>query len=126
MPDETILAYAADIVSAHVSRNEVATDQLPTLINNVHRALTAAAEGGEAQPAPAATPIVPIKRSVTASHISCLECGKQFSMLKRHLNTDHRMTPQQYRLKWDLPSSYPMVAPNYAKARSDLAKKIGL
>ena len=71
-------------------------------------------------------PAIPVKRSVTAAHIACLECGKQFSMLKRHLNTDHQMTPDQYRQKWDLPRSYPMVAPDYAKTRSALAKKIGL
>jgi predicted transcriptional regulator len=125
MPDDgTILSLAAQIVSAHVANNAIAPDDLPKLINEVHRAL---ANAGQAATTPVrAEPAIPVKRSVTASHIACLECGKQFSMLKRHLNTDHQMTPDQYRQKWDLPRSYPMVAPDYAKTRSALAKKIGL
>ena len=122
--DGNVLGLAAQIVSAHVANNEVSLDDLPKLINEVHRALTNAAH------APATTkmcePAVPVKKSVTAEHIACLECGKHFSMLKRHLNTDHRLTPDEYRRKWDLPRSYPLVAPNYAKTRSTLAKTIGL
>jgi len=115
---------AAEIVSAHVSRNAVAVDQLPGLIQQVFNAL-ATAEQAVAAP-PKAEPAVPVKRSVRADHIVCLDCGKQFSMLKRHLMTDHKMTPEQYRQKWELPFSYPLVAPNYAKTRSSLAKKFGL
>ena len=126
MPDGTnsVLDLAAQIVAAHVSNNAVATDQLPGLINDVHRALTNVGQA-VAQP-PSVEPAVPIKRSVFSDHIVCLECGKHFSMLKRHLNTDHQMTPAQYRHKWGLPAEYPVVSPNYAKVRSALAKKIGL
>ena len=119
-----LLTIAAEIVSAHVSRNAVAVDQLPGLIQQVFNAL-ATAEQAVAAP-PKAEPAVPVKRSVRADHIVCLDCGKQFSMLKRHLMTDHKMTPEQYRQKWELPFSYPLVAPNYAKTRSSLAKKFGL
>lgn len=119
-----LLGLAAQIVSAHVSKNEVSPDGLPGLITAVHRAL---ATVGQAEVAPVrAEPAVPVKKSVTPGHIACLECGKHFSMLKRHLNTDHQLTPDQYRQKWELPQSYPLVAPDYAKTRSTLAKKIGL
>src|SRR4051794_3931116 len=86
---------AAQIVSAHVSNNAVAIDQLPSLINEVHRALTNA--GQAVSPAPTVEPAVPLKKSVFADHLVCLDCGKHFSMLKRHLSTDHQMTPAQYR-----------------------------
>jgi len=122
--DVDMLGLTAQIVSAHVANNEVTPADLPRLISDVHRALAGAAV------APVATektePAVPVKKSVAAEHIVCLECGKRFSMLKRHLNTDHKLTPDEYRQKWDLPRSYPLVAPNYAKTRSALAKKIGL
>jgi predicted transcriptional regulator len=118
-----VLELAAQIVSAHVANNAVAVDQLPKLINDVHRALFSA---GQASAKPEKEPAVPINKSVLANHLVCLECGKHFSMLKRHLATDHLLTPEQYRQKWNLRSSYPIVAPNYAKTRSALARKFGL
>ena len=119
-----LLALATNIVSAHVSHNAVAVDQLSALIQQVFNALATAEQ---AATAPQKTePAVPVRRSVRADHIVCLDCGKHFSMLKRHLMTDHKMTPEQYRQRWELSSSYPLVAPNYAKTRSALAKKFGL
>jgi predicted transcriptional regulator len=98
-------------------------DDLPRLIHDVHRALSSATDGGKGErPAPA----VPIKKSVTPEYIVCLEDGKKLKMLKRHLKTAYDMTPDEYRQRWGLPHDYPMVAPNYAKHRSSLAKKIGL
>jgi predicted transcriptional regulator len=122
--DASLLDLVAQIVSAHATNNAVAVDNLPKLINDVHRALARAAQA--AATPPQGEPAVPVKKSVLADHLVCLECGKHFSMLKRHLATDHRLTPEQYRQKWELPLSYPIVAPNYAKVRSALAKKIGL
>ena len=119
-----LLGLATEIVSAHVSNNPIASDQLPGLIQKVFNAL-ATVDQVIATP-PKAEPAVTVKKSVLADHIVCLDCGKHFSMLRRHLMTDHKMTPQQYRQRWDLPSTYPMVAPDYAKTRSALAKKIGL
>ena len=119
-----VLNLAAEVVAAHVANNAVAAEDLPKLIQNVHRALANA--GRAANAAPQAEPAVPIKKSVLADHLVCLECGKSFSMLKRHLATDHQLTPGQYRQKWQLASSYPLVSPDYAKVRSSLAKKIGL
>jgi predicted transcriptional regulator len=119
-----LLGLAAQIVSAHVSNNSVSLDQLPKLINDVHHAL--ATVGQVAAEQLKSEPSVPIKQSVFADHIVCLDCGKQFSMLKRHIRTDHQMTPNEYRRKWGLQSSYPLVAPDYAKVRSALAKNIGL
>ena len=122
--NEDVLGLTSQIVSAHVSHNTVAPDALPSLIQEVYRTLVNIGK----QPAQAEkpTPAVPIKQSVRQDRIICLEDGKSFSMLKRHLMTDHKLTPQQYREKWDLPRDYPMVAPNYAQTRSALAKKIGL
>ena len=119
-----LLGLATEIVSAHVRNNAIAADQLPGLIQQVFNAL-ATVEQATAAP-PKAEPAVPVRKSVLADHIVCLDCGKHFSMLRRHLMTDHKMTPQQYRQRWDLPSTYPMVAPDYAKTRSTIAKKIGL
>ena len=124
MDHHDLLGLAAQIVSAHVSNNATAPDQLPKLINDSHHAL--ATVGQKSAEQPKAEPFVPIKKSVFADHLVCLDCGKQFSTLKRHLRTDHQMTPDQYRQKWGLPSGYPLVAPDYAKVRSALAKKIGL
>ena len=121
---EQLLTLASEIVSAHVSNNAVPPDQLPSLIQQVFNTL-ATVEQKTAEP-PRPDPAVPIKQSVRPGHIVCLECGKQFSMIKRHLTTDHQLTPEQYRQRWGLPASYPLVAPNYAKVRSALAKKIGL
>jgi predicted transcriptional regulator len=120
----SLLSLVAQIVSAHAANNAVAADNLPKLINDVHRALAGAAQA-TATP-PRGEPAVPVKKSVLADHLVCLECGKPFTMLKRHLATDHQLTPEQYRQKWDLPASYPIVSSNYAKVRSALAKKIGL
>jgi predicted transcriptional regulator len=119
----TILELAAQIVSAHVSRNEITPDQLPRLINDVHRALS---DADQVAAPSRSEPAVSVKQSVRHDYLVCLECGKHFSMLKRHLMNDHELTPEQYRLKWELPLSYPIVAPDYAKVRSTLAKKTGL
>ena len=119
-----LLALATEIVSAQVSHNAVAVDQLPGLIQQVFNALATAEQAVTAPPK--AEPAVAVRRSIFADHIVCLDCGKHLSMLKRHLMTDHKMTPEQYRQRWELPFSYPLVAPNYAKARSALAKKFGL
>jgi predicted transcriptional regulator len=120
-----LLALTANIVAAHVSFNNVATEILPELIRSVHRSLSDAASPA----APAAekpAPAVPIKKSVFPDYIICLEDGKKLKMLKRHLATAYDMTPEQYRERWGLPADYPMVAPNYAERRSSLAKQIGL
>jgi predicted transcriptional regulator len=116
---------AASIVSSYVSNNTVAASELPTLINEVYAALTRVARGPEAQRVPQ-KPAVPPKRSVTPEHIVCLEDGKKFKSLRRHLKSQYGLSPEQYREKWGLPPDYPMVAPNYAATRSALAKKMGL
>jgi len=123
--EDTLLTLTADIVAAHVSNNSVAVNDLPNLIQNVHQALTgisATRSVAEAKPEPK----VSIRSSVKPDYISCLECGKKQKMLKRHLMTNHEMTPVDYRQKWGLSSDYPMVAPNYAEQRRTLAKSIGL
>jgi predicted transcriptional regulator len=117
---------AADVVSAYVSNNSVGAADLPALIRDVHAALKRVASGAKEDQAQPQTPAVPIRKSVTPDYIICLEDGKKFKSLKRHLRTRYDMTPQQYREKWGLPADYPMVAPNYASARSELAKKMGL
>ncbi len=121
---EVVLGLATEIISSHVRNNAVQTDQLPGLIQRVFSALATVEPASAAPPKP--EPAVPIKRSMRADHLTCLDCGKQFSMLKRHLRTDHQLTPQEYRQRWELPRSYPMVASAYAKTRSKLAKKFGL
>lgn len=118
-----LLSLAAQIVSAHVANNTISSADVPKLIHDVHRALADAERGPE--PSNGKSP-VPAKQSVFSDHLVCLECGKHFSMLKRHLGTDHQLTPDQYRQKWGLPASYPIVAPDYAKVRSSLAKRFGL
>jgi predicted transcriptional regulator len=117
---------AAEVVSAYVTKNSLRPGDLPALIESVHRALAAAAKGPQEQPVENLNPAVPIKKSVTPDYIVCLEDGKKFKSLKRHLRTAYDMTPDQYRSKWGLPADYPMVAPNYAAARSALAKTMGL
>ena len=119
-----ILGLTAQIVSAHVSNNAVAPDSLSSLIQEVYRTL--AGVGTEAPEVEKQAPAVPVKKSVFADYIVCLEDGKKLKMLKRHLKTAYNMSPEQYREKWGLPADYPMVAPSYAKHRSTLAKKIGL
>jgi len=123
-----LLELTAQIVAAHVSNNSVALADVPSLIEQVHRTLSGLGNA-PAAPAPVAErpqPAVPVKKSVTDEFLVCLEDGKKLKMLKRHLKTAYDMTPEQYRERWGLPSDYPMVAPNYAKHRSSLAKKIGL
>ena len=117
---------AADIVSAYVGANQVAPQDLPALIRTVHSALQEVAGGVQVVSEAAQEPAISVKKSVTAEYIICLEDGKKFKSLKRHLRTRYSMTPEEYRTKWGLPHDYPMVAPNYAKARSDLAKRMGL
>jgi len=121
-----IIEMTADIVSAYVGNNSVSASELPSLIQSVHRALASVSNGGDAvEPAPK-EPAVPIKKSITADHLVCLEDGRKFKSLKRHLRTKYNMSPEDYRAKWGLAKDYPMVAPNYAKARSELAKQMGL
>jgi predicted transcriptional regulator len=118
-----VLDWTSEIVSAHVRNAALPSGELPEMIRAVHATLIAlVANGAQDTPEPA----VPVKRSVTPDYIICLEDGRKLKMLKRHLRTAYDMTPAQYRDKWQLPPDYPMVAPNYAKARSTLARKIGL
>ncbi|MFM2042699.1 MAG: transcriptional regulatory protein MucR [Pseudomonadota bacterium] len=124
-PSTELLSLTADIVAAHVSNNTVPVSDLPSLIEQVYRALSNL--GQEPMAAPERPqPAVPIKKSVTPDYIICLEDGKKLKMLKRHLKTAYDMSPEEYRDRWGLPADYPMVAPNYAKQRSRLAKQIGL
>jgi predicted transcriptional regulator len=122
----TFIKLTADIVSAYVSNNSVPSSDLPALIGQVHSALTRVSSGQGESPAEPPKPAISVKKSITADHIVCLEDGKKFKSLKRHLRTQYGMTPEQYREKWGLPADYPMVAPNYAAARSHLAKQMGL
>jgi predicted transcriptional regulator len=125
-----LLEMTSDIVSAFASNNQVATGDLPDLIRSVHATLNGLSSGEaampEAAPAEPLVPAVPIKKSVTPDAIICLEDGKPFKTLKRHLMTAYGMTPAEYREKWNLPKDYPMVAPNYSAQRAATAKKIGL
>ncbi|MEQ8751530.1 MAG: MucR family transcriptional regulator [Amphiplicatus sp.] len=119
------LHLATDIVAAYVSNNSVTADKLPGLLQEIHDAVRALAKGGTAS-AGSQEPAVPVKKSISADYIICLEDGKKLKMLKRYLRTQYNLSPEDYRRKWGLPADYPMVAPNYAKRRSDFAKKIGL
>lgn len=121
-----MLGLTAQIVAAHVSNNPVPPDGLPALIQDVYRTLNGIGKDAPPPPPEKQLPAVPVKKSVFADHLVCLEDGKHLKMLKRHLSTAYNMTPEQYREKWGLPADYPMVAPSYAKHRSSLAKKIGL
>lgn len=123
---EDVLALTAQIVSAHVTKNTVDVGDLPALIRDVFRTLSTLGDGAPAPPPESSKPVVPAARSVFASHIICMECGKKMTMLKRHLMTEHGLTIDQYRAKYNLPGTYPMVAPDYAKTRSSLAKEMGL
>jgi predicted transcriptional regulator len=120
-----LLSLTTDIVSAHVANNTVSLADLPELIHSVYRTL---ANIGPAtmEPTNRPVPAVPVKKSIMPDHLVCLEDGKRLKMLKRHLKTAYNLTPEQYRERWGLPPDYPMVAPNYAKQRSRLAKEIGL
>jgi predicted transcriptional regulator len=122
---ETLITLTSDIVAAHVSNNDVAVEDVPSLITKVYSALASLGETPvvvETRPEPA----VSIRASVKPDYIVCLEDGKKLKMLKRYLRTNYNMTPEEYRARWGLPADYPMVAPNYAETRRDLAKKIGL
>lgn len=120
------IELAADIVSAYVSNNSVPVSDLPSLISDVYNALLRVGAGVPVAPSEPPKPAVPVKRSVSSDFIVCLEDGKKFKSLKRHLRTQFSLTPEQYREKWGLPADYPMVAPNYANSRSKLAKNMGL
>ncbi len=120
------IELAADIVSAYVSNNSVPAGDLPGLINEVYGALMRVGSGVVVEPAEAPKPAISVRKSVTNDFIICLEDGKKFKSLKRHLRTQYGLSPEEYREKWGLAADYPMVAPNYAKARSTLAKQMGL
>ena len=123
--NETLITLTSDIVSAHVAANSVAVEEVPELISSVFTALAGLGSDGAVEEQPA-EPAVSIRASVKKEHIVCLDCGKKMKMLKRHLSTEHDMSPEEYRQRWNLPSDYPMVAPAYAETRRDLAVKIGL
>ena len=123
---DKFIDQTADIVSAYVSNNTVAAEQISALIDQVHAALVRVAAGRSEGGAEPLRPAVPVKRSITPDYLVCLEDGKRFKSLKRHLRSHYNMSPEQYREKWGLPPDYPMVAPTYAVTRSQLAKKMGL
>ena len=121
-----LLEMTADIVSAYVGNNTVSAEALPSLISSIHAALSGVSTGPvEPEPEPK-EPAVPIRKSIAPDYLICLEDGRKFKSLKRHLRTKYDMSPEEYRAKWGLAKDYPMVAPNYAKARSELAKQMGL
>jgi predicted transcriptional regulator len=122
---ETLITLTSDIVAAHVSNNNVAVEDVPALITTVYGALSGLG-GNAAKEEEKPEPAVSVRSSVKKDHLVCLEDGKKMKMLKRHLMTEHGMTPDEYRQRWGLGSDYPMVAPDYAETRRDLAKKIGL
>ena len=127
MEDKTqLVELTADIAAAYLSANTVPAAELPGLIQTIHNALSGVTSGAPAPAAEPAKPAVPVKKSITPDYLISLEDGKQVKMLKSYLRTNFNMTPEEYRAKWNLPKDYPMVAPNYAKARSDLAKQMGL
>jgi len=121
---EMLITLTSDIVTAHVANNNVEVEALPALIENVYGALSGLGKTAAVEAPP--EPAVSIRSSVKSDHVVCLEDGKKMKMLKRHLMTDHGMTPEEYRERWNLPADYPMVAPDYAEKRRELAKKIGL
>ena len=121
-----LIDMTAEIVSAYVGHNTIAPEELPGLIHKVFAALTGASNGSAVQIQSQSEPAVPIRKSITPDYLICLEDGKKFKSLKRHLHTHYNLTPDEYHEKWGLPRDYPMVAPNYAQARSRLAKKMGL
>jgi predicted transcriptional regulator len=123
--NETLLSLTTQIVVAQLSHNLTKTDDIPALIATVYQSMNRLVSGIGAAEA-RTEPAVPVRRSITPDYIICLEDGKKLKMLKRHLKTSYNMTPDQYRERWGLPADYPMVAPNYAKQRSRLAKQIGL
>ena len=124
--NEHLIELTADIVAAYVGNNPLQMAELPGLISQVHSALSGITTGAAEEPAEPLKPAVSVRKSVTPEYIICLEDGKKFKSLKRHLRTHYDLTPEQYREKWGLPADYPMVAPSYAEARSKLAKEMGL
>ncbi len=122
----TAVELTATIVSAYLGNSQVAAGDIPGLIRQVHAALAAAQSGNAAVEAAPQAPAVSIRKSITAEHLICLEDGRKFKSLKRHLRTKYGLSPEDYRSKWNLPKDYPMVAPAYAEARSNLAKAMGL
>ena len=123
---DELVGLTAQVVAAYVSNNTVQPQDLSGLINEIHMALRRAADGIEDEAHPELKPAVPVKKSVFPDFIICLEDGKKFKSLKRHLRTHYKLSPDEYRAKWNLAHDYPMVAPNYAAARSQLAKRMGL
>ena len=123
---DELLQMTVDIVSAYVSNNAIASAQIPELISTIFNSLDVLREDETIEEEEPLKPAVPIRKSIGDDYIICLEDGKKLKMLKRHLRTTYNLTPEEYRAKWGLPSDYPMVAPNYAKQRSQFAKKIGL
>lgn len=121
-----IVELTGRLIGVYVANNPLPVAELPVLIESVHATLDRLAAGPEAEPEVVQKPAVPVRRSISADHLVCLEDGKKFKSLKRHLSAVHGMTPQQYREKWGLPDSYPMVAPDYSAARSQLARSSGL
>ena len=124
--DSNFIGLVAQIVSAYVGNHTVPSGEIPALISQVHSALRRVSSGQTEALSEPLKPAVPIKKSINPDFIVCLEDGKKFKSLKRHLRTQYDITPEQYREKWGLPADYPMVAPNYAAARSQLAKQMGL
>jgi predicted transcriptional regulator len=122
----SLIELTANIVSAYVGKNAISAGDIPTLISQIHAALLQVSAGQGDTAVEPLRPAVSVKRSITPDHLVCLEDGKKFKSLRRHLRSQYNMTPEQYREKWGLPPDYPMVAPNYAAARSRLAKQMGL
>jgi predicted transcriptional regulator len=125
MSDPKFIELTANIVSAYLRNHSVPAGDIPGLISQIHASLARVSSGADLASEPL-KPAIPVKKSITPEYLVCLEDGKKFKSLKRHLRTQYNMTPEQYREKWDLPADYPMVAPNYAQARSALAKQMGL
>jgi len=126
LKDVELIELSTEIVAAYVGHNALSANDLPKLIADVYGALKALGSTSPSAPAEPQKPAVPVRRSITPEYLTCLEDGKKFKSLKRHLMTHHNLTPQQYREKWNLPADYPMVAPNYSATRSSLAKNSGL
>lgn len=126
MEQEKLIELTADIVAAHVANNTVSVGDMPTLVQRIYEALSGLRQGGEEQARQEKTPVVSVRASIKPDFLVCMECGGKHKMLKRHITTAHRMTPAQYRADYGLPSSYPMVAPNYSETRRSLAVASGL
>ena len=124
--EDELLRLTANIVASYVSNNKLSTEQVPEVVRTVNATLRKIEQSEIGAENKTAEPAVPISQSITPDYLICLEDGRKLKMLKRHLRTTYGMTPSEYRVRWDLPADYPMVAPNYAKRRSEFAKKIGL